>query len=175
MPRADDLLPTERHGTLAEIPDSPAEQRGRIDTYLELDHSRWQKALDAKAGPVVFDRCQISLMAYAIALEPWIGAGASQESIDRVERALRDSAHPLQEPAVIVYMQMSAKIASGRCRTHATTMQESLRTVDFALRLIDAYEQVLANVRSEVVRCSSEQPLHELQAEVAAMLSARTP
>ncbi len=168
-----DLLPAERRGALAKAPDSSAEQRHRIETYLELDRSRWQKVLDARAAPVVLDRCHISLMAYAIALEPWAGAAASQESIDRIARALRDPAHPLREPTAIVYLQMSAEIASERCRMHATTMQESLRTVDFARRLIDAYEHVLANVPSEVVRCTSEQPLDALQAEVAATLRAR--
>lgn len=170
-----DLLPAKRRGALAETPDSSAEQRGRIETYLELDRSRWQRILHAKAGPVVLDRCHLSLIAYAIALEPWIGATATHESIDRVERTLRDPTHPLREPTMLVYLQMSAEIASERCRTHATTMQESLRTVHFAQRLIDAYEQVLANVPSEVVRCSSEQPLDELQAEVAAKLRARKP
>jgi thymidylate kinase len=170
-----DLLPPKQRGALAGAPDSSAEQRGRIEAYLELDRSRWRRVLDAKAGPVVLDRCHLSLMAYAIALEPWIGAGASYESIDRVERALRDPAHPLREPTMLVYLQMSAETASARCRAHATTMQESLRTVHFAQRLIDAYEQVLANVPSEVVRCSSEQPLNELQADVAAKLRARRP
>jgi thymidylate kinase len=175
LPDYHDLLPVKRRGALADAPDSSAEQRARIETYLELDRSRWQKALDAKAGPIVLDRCHVSLTAYAVALEPWIGTAASRESIDRIERALCDPAHPLREPTVIVYLPMSAEIASERCRTHATTMHESLRTVDFARRLIDAYEQVLANVPSEVVRCSSEQPLDRLQAEVTAMLRARIP
>jgi thymidylate kinase len=170
-----DLLPAKQRGAVAEAPDSPAEQRGRIEMYLELDRSRWRRVLDAKRGPVVLDRCHLSLMAYAIALEPWIGASASNESIDRVERALRDPDHPLREPAVLVYLEMGAETASERCRTHATTMQESLRTVRFAQRLIDAYEQVLASAPSEVVRCSSEQPLDELQVEVAAKLRARKP
>jgi thymidylate kinase len=174
LPDYHDLLPAKR-GALAKAPNSSAEQRSRVETYLELDRSRWQQILDAKAGPVVLDRCHLSLMAYAIALKPWIGAAASQESIDRVERALRDPAHPLQAPTVLVYLQMGAQTASERCRTHATMMQESLRTVHFAQRLIDAYEQVLANVPSKVVRCSSEQPLDELQAEVAAKLRARIP
>ncbi|MFI5009710.1 MAG: hypothetical protein ACHQDY_05480 [Solirubrobacterales bacterium] len=175
LPDYHDLLPVKRRGALAEAPDSSAEQRARIETYLELDRSRWQKALNAKAGPIVLDRCHVSLTAYAVALEPWIGAAASRESIDRIERALYDPAHPLREPTVIVYLQMSAEIASERCRTHATMMQESLRTVDFARRLIDAYEQALANVPSEVVRCSSEQPLDRLQADVATTLRARIP
>jgi thymidylate kinase len=175
LPDYHDLLPAKRRDALAKAPDSSAEQRGRIETYLELDRSRWQKILDAKPGPVLLDRCHLSLMAYAIALEPWIGAAASHESIDRVERALRDPAHPLREPTVLVYLQMGAQTASERCRTHATMMQESLRTVHFAQRLIDAYEQVLANVPFKVVRCSSEQPLDELQAEVAAKLRARIP
>ncbi len=168
-----DILPPERRGELAEAPDSPAEQRRRIETYLELDWSRWQKTLNVQGGPVVLDRCHVSLMAYAIALEPWIGVSASQESVERIERALHDQMHPLREPTVIVYLQMSAEIASERCRTHATTMPESLRTVNFARRLIDGYEKVLANMPTEVVRCSSEQPLDELQAEVAAALLGR--
>jgi thymidylate kinase len=168
-----DLLPA--GGELAQVPGSAPEQRGRIEMYLELDRRRWKQALDAAASSVVLDRCHVSLMAYAIALEPWIGATASRQSIERIERALADPAHPLRAPTRILYLEMSAQTASNRCRAHATTMQERMRTVEFAKGLIEAYEHVLAAVESEVVRCSSEQPLAALEVEVEAALRVGLP
>jgi hypothetical protein len=166
-----DLLPAERR--LAQVPSSAPEQHGRIEKYLELDRGRWQQAHDAAASRVVLDRCHVSLMAYAIALEPWIGATASRQSIERIQRALADPAHPLQAPTRILYLEMSAQTASSRCRAHATTLQERMRTVEFAKGLIEAYEQALGVVESEVVRCSSEQPLDALETEVEVALRVR--
>lgn len=164
LPDYHDLLPATRG--LAQVPSSASEQHHRVETYLELDRRRWRQALDAAAQRVVLDRCHLSLMAYAIALEPWIGAAASRESTQRIQRALADASHPLRAPTQVLYLEMSAPTASDRCRAHATTMQEKMRTVEFSQRLVDAYEQVLATVESEVVHCSSEQPLIALQAEV---------
>lgn len=173
VPDYHDLLPSRRGQAFARMPTSASEQRSRIETYLELDRRRWRAALDADGRPVVLDRCHLSLMAYAIALEPTIGVQASLESVALVERDLHDPAHPLGQPAGIVYLQMSALTASRRCETHATAMPASLRTVEFARRLIEAYERVLSSVPAQVVRCSSEQPLDALHAEVSSALGSR--
>lgn len=159
-----DLLPAETG--LAQVPDSISEQQRRIEMYLELDRQRWQQVLCTTTSHAVLDRCHVSLMAYAIALEPWIGTSASRESMQRIQWALTSSAHPLRAPTWVFYLEMSAQTASDRAHTHATTMQGKMRTVEFAQRLIDSYEHVLANIESEVVRYSSEQPLSVLQAEV---------
>jgi len=168
-----DLLPTASE--LAQVPDTPSEQGRRIELYLKLDRSRWRQAQVAQAQQIVFDRCHVSLLAYAIALRPWIGTPASEQSTRQIESALADTTHPLRSPSRILYLEMSARTASGRCRDHATSMQEQMRTVEFAQRLIDAYETVLSTVESEVVRCSSEQPLQALQREVEAALQPYLP
>jgi len=173
VPDYHDLLPTDRRQAFAQMSVSASEQRSRIERYLELDRMRWQTVLDANTSQVVLDRCHLSLMAYAIALEPAIGTSASSESLAHIEHNLRDPAHPLGQPAGIVYLEMNAETASKRCSTYATTMHWSLRTVEFARRLIEAYELVLSNVPIEVVRCSSEQSLDALHADVSSALRPR--
>ena len=173
VPDYHDLLPPDRRPAFAQMPASAADQRSRIETYLELERARWRTILDAHTSQVVLDRCHLSLMAYAIALEPTIGASASSESLARIEHDLRDPAHPLRRPAGVVYLEMSAQTAAERCTTYATTMHPSLRTRGFARRLIDAYERVLSSVDVEVVRCSSEQSLGALHAEVSSALRCR--
>lgn len=173
MPDYHDLLPSRQRQAFAQMPISATEQCSRIEIYLELDRGRWETVLDANTSQVVLDRCHLSLMAYAIALEPTIGASASSESLAHIEHDLRDPAHPLGWPAGIVYLEMSAETASKRCRTYATTMHRGLRTVEFARRLIEAYEHVLSSIPIEVVRCSSEQSLDALHADVSSALRSR--
>jgi thymidylate kinase len=157
----------------AGVPGSAAEQEQRIETYLTLDRARWKQVSESTRRPVVLDRCHISLMAYAIALSPWIGAEACHASLARIRAALAEEAHPLREPAGIIYLQMDAQTAATRCVALATTIGVALRTEQFAQQLIDAYEQVLASCGAEVVRCSSEQPLKGMHEQVAAVLGER--
>ena len=173
LPDYHDLVPADQQRELAQMPVSPAEQRRRIETYLELDRTRWRTLLAAQQRPAVLDRCHLSLMAYAIALEPTIGSRASSQSLARIERALRDPAHPLSQPTGVVYLEMSARTASSRCQRYATAMYRNLRTVGFARALIEAYEHLLTSSEIDVVRCSSEQPLDALHAGVASVLRSR--
>ncbi|HEY1776347.1 MAG TPA: hypothetical protein VGG41_09335 [Solirubrobacteraceae bacterium] len=170
-----DLLSAELQAKLSAAPSSQIEQGRRIQTYLMLDRERWDTIAQTDAGLVVLDRCHLSLMAYTIALEPWIGSVARRESLERIQSALTLPMHPMRQPDVIVYLAMSAEVASLRCRELATTMPPRLRSVTFTQRLIDAYEQVLVSVAGRVVRCSSEQPLDDLHAEVLSVLESLAP
>lgn len=160
VPDYHDLLDEKDLSEFVGLPKNPEEELQRVENYVELDRQRWRRAVSHDAGIAVLDRCHISLMAYAVALAADIGS--TEESLERIKLELEDPFSPLAWPDEIVYLEMSAKTASSRCHKYARTIDAEMRGIEFAKKLIAAYENLLEVAPAKISCISSETPLDVL-------------
>ena len=103
----------------------------------------------------MLDRCHISIIAYALAIDSEKSLETAQAVVSRYEERINTAEFLVGEPDIVVFLEMSEPIAVERIRRLHTSMSDELVSPSFIKKLVDAYEELLSARNRPVVRISS--------------------
>lgn len=145
-----------------ELPLSSEMQLEHAYRYQEIEEHRWRYVHEAPANSLVMlDRCHISIIAYALAIDREKSLKTVQAVVSRYEERINTAEFLVGEPDVVVFLEMSGPIAVERIRRLHTSMSDELVSPSFISHLVDAYEELMSTCKSQVVRISSDGMLSE--------------
>jgi thymidylate kinase len=157
-----DLLDGSVLKNAAHAPRTNAEQLGRADEYYALDEIRWaQIASVPRDSTVLLDRCHLSIVAFAKALDDCYQLGAAPQIATEYERRIESAEFAVTNPDVVVFLEVSEDTAAERIPRLATSMSKELTSVEFVSCLVRAYDHLLGPLDIEVVVVDSNGSLEE--------------
>jgi thymidylate kinase len=162
VPEYHDLADATFAQNVGEAPATAQDQLRRVAYYQQLDETRWQEVERApRHSLVLMDRCHVSVMAFARALDAQNNFGVFGEIASDYKRRVGSSECALSVPDRILFLEMSPEIAEERIPRLATSMSHDLTNPRFIRSLIRSYTDLLGRIEAEVILVDSNGSLEE--------------
>jgi len=167
VPEYHDLLDPSALKHAAHAPRTSSEQLDRAEAYFALDEIRWTKIASApRDSTVLLDRCHLSIVAFAKALDDCYQLDAAEHIAAEYKQRIESSEYTVTNPDVVVFLEVSKDTATERIPRLATSMNEELTSVEFVSSLVTAYDHLLGLLDIELLVVDSNGGLEETIAGV---------